>query len=159
MTETEAPGRPSVVAPSGRPSFTLRVGTSVQTIDSIEASIQRHGRHYLDRMFTPGEVEASGGYGAEPNLLAPGLAARLCAKEAVLKVLRPLNIVPEWRDIEIVQMPGDWVGLNLTGSAQQLADEGGLTDLQVSFALKDALAVATVIGVGGASHEHVVDAR
>jgi len=148
MTETDAPRRLSAVPESSQPHFTLRVGTSVQTIDSVEASIQRHGRHYLDRMFTPGEVESSGGYGAEPNLLAPGLAARLCAKEAVLKVLRPLNIVPEWRDIEVVQMPGEWVNLRLTGSARQLADEAGLTDLQVSYSQKDAFAVATVIGTG-----------
>lgn len=148
MASTDAPDRRSA-APASDPEFSLRVGTSVQPVDSVEASIQRHGRRYLDRMFTPGEVESSGGYNAEPNLLAPGLAARLCAKEAVLKVLRPLNIVPDWRDIEILQMPGDWVSLKLTGAAKQLAAEGGLADLQVSFSQKDALAIATVIGVAG----------
>lgn len=128
--------------------FTLRVGTAVQVIGSIEASITRHGRSYLDRVFTTQEVATCGGYTAEPNLLAPGLAARFCAKEAALKALRPPNIVPERLDIEVVEMSGGWVSLALTGAARHLAVADGLSDLQVSLSHDGTIAVATVIGIG-----------
>jgi holo-[acyl-carrier protein] synthase len=128
--------------------FTLRVGTAVQIVGSIEASITRHGRRYLDQVFTAQEVATCGGYDAEPNQLAPGLAARFCAKEAALKALRPPNIVPERLDIEVVEMSGGWVSLVLTGAARNLAAEGGLSDLQVSLSHDGIIAVATVIGIG-----------
>lgn len=127
--------------------FRLRVGTQMRDFSSVEASIRRHGRRYLDRTFTTQEVQACGGYDAEPYLLAPGLTARLCAKEATLKVLRPTAIMPEWRDIEIVPTAGGWLGLSLTGAAQNIAAAHGLVDLQVSLSQDGAVAVATVIGV------------
>lgn len=125
----------------------LRVGTDVQIISKVEASIRRHGREYLDRMFTPREVQACGGYDGEPNLLAPGLAGCCSAKEAALRALRPTAIIPERRDIEVVQMPGGWVRLRLFGSAKELADAGGLVQLEVSLSHCDTVAVATVVGV------------
>ncbi|MGN6413394.1 4'-phosphopantetheinyl transferase superfamily protein [Flexivirga sp.] len=88
------------------PPVSVRVGTHVHDVGSIEALIGRHGRRYLDRTFTAEEVRACGGYDAEPHLLAPGLAAHFCAKEATLKVLRPVAIMPEWTDMEIVSVAG-----------------------------------------------------
>lgn len=125
---------------------TLRIGTDVQYIATIADSIERHGRRYLDRVFNAAEIEACGGYDAEPRTLAPGLAGRFCAKEATLKALRPHNIIPEWRDIEIVRMPGGWVQVTLTGDARHLADECGLQELEVSLSHDGAVAVATVVG-------------
>lgn len=133
---------------AGATAFVLRVGTDVQFISSVTDSIHRHGRRYLDRVFTAQEVESCGGYDAEPDQLAPGLTARFCAKEATLKALRPLNIIPEWRDMEVVRMPGGWVQISLTRAARQLAEENGLLDLEVSLAHDGAVAVATVVGLG-----------
>lgn len=127
--------------------FNVRVGTEVRVIETIEASIRRHGRTYLAQTFTAQEVQACGGYGAEAHLLAPGLAARLCAKEATLKVLRPTAIMPEWTNIEVVSAVGGWLSLVLTGAARQLADQRGLVDLQVSISHDGAVATATVIAV------------
>lgn len=138
----QAADRPSANQPGG-----LRVGTDVQYIRSIADSIERHGRRYLDRLFTAHEVEACGGYDAESRTLAPGLTARFCAKEATLKALRPHNIIPEWRDIEVVRMPGGWVRIQLTGGASQLAEECGLHDLELSLSHDGAIAVATVVGI------------
>lgn len=132
----------------GTASLVLRVGTDVQCIATITESIERHGYRYLNRVFTAQEVESCGGYDAEPSQLAPGLAARFCAKEATLKALRPVNIVPEWRDIEVVRMPGGWVRISLTGAARKLAAENGLLDFEVSLAHDGTVAVATVVGLG-----------
>nr|WP_281276205.1 holo-ACP synthase [Flexivirga caeni] len=135
--------------------FRLRVGTDVQTVDVIEASILRHGRRYLDRVFTAQEVRACGGYDAEPHLLAPGLAARFSAKEALLKALRPTTIMPEWRDVELVSMPGGWLELSLSGAAKAVAEEHNLTDLQVSVSHDGPVAVATVVGIERPSPERL----
>jgi len=123
------------------------VGTDVQVIEAIEASVRRHGRKYLDRIFTSQEVQACGGYDGVPNLLAPGLAARFSAKEATLKALRPTTIMPDWREIEVVQMPGGWPVLELTGDALHIAQELGFVDLQVSLSHDGPVATATVVGV------------
>src|SRR5690348_8608557 len=79
---------------------TLRLGTDIVDVRSIEASIDRFGRRYLERVYTDAEVaycsaEASGG--------AERFAARFAAKEATLKVLRPTDWRPEWRHIEVVR--------------------------------------------------------
>lgn len=146
-TETTAPHHLGTADREGR-RLVLRVGTDIQSIESIAESIRRHGRRYLDRLFTPQEVESCGGYDAEPNLLAPGLAARFCAKEAVLKALQPVAITPEWRDMEIVRMPGGAVRVELTQMAQQLANERGLDDIEVSLSHGSGIAIASAVGVG-----------
>ncbi|MFC6705724.1 holo-ACP synthase [Flexivirga alba] len=128
--------------------FVLRVGIDVQTVSAVADSIQRHGRRYLDRVFSPQEVETCGGYDAEPHELAPGLTARFCAKEAVLKALRPLNIIPEWRDIELVRMPGGWVGVNLVRGAKTLAEENHLLNFEISMSHDNDIAMATAVAIG-----------
>jgi len=140
-------GLPSAAAAVVALPFSVRVGTEVRDFVSLEASLRRHGRRFLETTFSPAEVEACGGYDAQPHVLAPGLTARLCAKEATLKVLRPTAILPEWREMEIVPTPGGWLGLELTGAAQQIAVERGLVDLQVSLSHDGAVAVATVIAI------------
>lgn len=156
ITETDPPGHPSGRGPEPAAApFGVRVGTDIQSVDAIETSIRRYGRRYLDRVFTAQEVHSCGGYGAEPNLLAPGLTARFCAKEAVLKALRPVTIIPEWQDIEIVRMPGGWVSVTLSGSAKDLADQSGLDNFQVCLSHDGGVAVAVVVAVelGRSAHD------
>lgn len=148
QTSNATPVADDVADVENEAGFVLRVGTDVQCISAITESIERYGNRYLDRVFTAQEVESCGGYDAEPGLLAPGLAARFCAKEATLKALRPLNIIPEWRDMEVVRMPGGWVRISLTRVARQLAEENGLLNLEVSLAHDGTVAVATVVGLG-----------
>lgn len=149
MTEMDPRRVPIDAAKSPPAPFSVRVGTAMQSIDVIEATILRHGRTYLDRTFTAREMQASGGYDTEAHLLAPALAACFCAKEATLKLLRPTAIIPEWHDIEIFTMPGGWHRLTLSGAAWQIANERGLTDLQVSISYDGSIAVATVVGIEG----------
>lgn len=146
-------GLPSAAAAVVALPFSVRVGTEVRDFVSLEASLRRHGRRFLETTFSPAEVEACGGYDAQPHVLAPGLTARLCAKEATLKVLRPTAILPEWREMEIVPTPGGWLGLELTGAAQQIAHKRGLADLQVSISQAGGIAIATVIGFEGRRSE------
>ena len=82
----------------------------------------------------------------EPDVVARGLAGRLAAKEATVKLLRPTGPQPEWRDIELRRQPGGWVELHLTGRAQVLKEAARLTDVTVSITHEGDTAAAVVVG-------------
>lgn len=131
----------------------MRVGTDVQSIAEVASAIRSHGARYLRRVYTPQEVEACGGPWADPELLAPGLTARFCAKEATIKLLRVEEQVPDWRDIEVVRSITPWPLLRLTGLALLLAREQELSDLSLSISHSGGVAVATVVGVVAAGKQ------
>ena len=73
---------------------TVRVGIDLTSVAEVAASVARFGDRYVERMFTSHEQaicrretgpEEPGHYRTE------SLAARFAAKEAALKVLRPLG--------------------------------------------------------------------
>jgi holo-[acyl-carrier protein] synthase len=123
----------------------VRVGIDAQAIEEVVEALRSHGDAYRRRVFTDHEVESCGGWGAAPELAAPGLAARFAAKESVIKVLRPTADVPTWREIEIVRSPGGWCDVALAGTAARLATEAGLTELEVSLSHTEGVAVAAVV--------------
>ena len=125
----------------------VRVGTDIQAIEEIERSVRLHGSRYLSRLFTRHEVDSCGGPTAPAEILAPGLTARFAAKEATLKVLRPTDRVPGWRDIEIERQPGGWCELRLANVAQELAAWDNFLRFSVSISHGFGNAVATVIGM------------
>ena len=133
--------------PGTSPNVTVRVGTDLQEIDEVADGVRQSRQRYLTRLFTPHEVSSCGGPDAPEEVLAPGLAARFAAKEAVLKLLRPAATIPAWTEIEVVSHETGWTSLRLTGSALSLAEEAGLDELSVSFAHGRGVAVATVVGI------------
>jgi holo-[acyl-carrier protein] synthase len=125
---------------------TVRVGTDVQGIDAVAAAVGKHGERYLDRVFTSQEVRSStGGTGTVDASAAASLAARFAVKEAVIKVLRPVDSGVPWPDIEVVRQPGGWSEVALSGLAADVAGAAGLDDWVISFAHDSGVALATVI--------------
>lgn len=123
----------------------LRVGIDLVRVSSVRASIQQFGEGYLDRLFSSHERACCGdGPGA-----ALGLAARVAAKEAAMKVLRPTSAdaVP-WRAIEVRRAPGGWTELALNGAAAALATAAGLDEFAVSLSHEDDYATAVVVARG-----------
>jgi len=121
----------------------LRVGLDLVHVPDVVAAIAAQGERYLERLFTEHERASCTG---EPVVVARGLAARLAAKEATVKLLRPTGAQPEWRDIEVVRQSGGWVELRLTGLAAWLKEEGGLSDITVSLTHENETAAAVVVG-------------
>jgi holo-[acyl-carrier protein] synthase len=119
------------------------VGTDVQAIDEVRASLARFGARYAERVYTAGEIAAAGGLDAGDP--APGLAARFAAKEATIKVLRPTAARPDWRSIEVVRREGGWCELELTGAASQLAREQGIVELALSLSHGAGVGMASVV--------------
>lgn len=119
------------------------MGTDVQPIDEVRASLAWFGTRYTGRIFTTGEVAAAGGAdGGDP---APGLAARFAAKEAMLKVLRPTTSRPDWRSIEVVRRDGGWCELALSGAASRLAREQGIVEVALSMSHGAGVGMASVV--------------
>jgi holo-[acyl-carrier protein] synthase len=119
-----------------------RVGIDLASSESIRESIREHGSHYLERVYTEGELrDCRADEGVDPLRLA----ARFAAKEATLKVLRPTDDAIPWRAIEVLRDPGGWVELRLSGAAAALAEAAGLTDFSVSLTHEGEMAAAVVI--------------
>jgi holo-[acyl-carrier protein] synthase len=124
----------------------LRVGADIARVDDICASVVRFGERYLQRIFTPHEIATCAG---GPEVAGASLAARFAAKEATIKVLRPDEAAPAWRDIEVRRSPSGFCELHLTGQAAALAAAAEITDLAVSLTHEGGLAAAVVLAQCG----------
>jgi holo-[acyl-carrier protein] synthase len=117
----------------------------------VAESLERFGARYLERVFTPHEIECCSRADARTRSRAPGysvesLAARFAAKEATLKVLRPVGWRPDWRSIEVRRTSGGWCEIHLSGRAATLAADAGIDELEVSLTHESMVAVAVVVG-------------
>jgi len=131
------------------PRGSLRVGLDLVSIDDVADSVQRFGDRYLTRIYTPHEIETcrmSVEVGAPEELAVDSLAARFAAKEAVMKVLRPVGMQLDWRTIEVHRTAGGWCEIRLSGRAAELAVQAGIDELSVSLTHEAAVAGAVVVG-------------
>jgi holo-[acyl-carrier protein] synthase len=118
----------------------LVTGVDLQPIDEVQGTLSRFGTRYRHRVFTDQELKACG----DGPLATSRLAARFAAKEAVLKILKPQEVVPPWRSIEIQGASSQQASVLLHGSAADLARRQGVSDISVSFGHAGDVAVAAV---------------
>jgi holo-[acyl-carrier protein] synthase len=122
--------------------MTPRVGIDLVSVDAVQRSIDEHGDRYLKRLYTEGELRDCS---TDQGIVAERLAARFAAKEATLKVLRPVDEAIPWRAMEVVRHGAGWVEIELSGRAADLAAEAGLTELTLSISHEGGYASAIVI--------------
>jgi holo-[acyl-carrier protein] synthase len=122
----------------------VRVGADVVSVHQVEESVARFGSRYLERIYTQHELESS--IGGAP-VRAASLAARFAAKEATLKVLRPVGHQPDWRSVEVRRHDGGWCTMALSGHAAALADQAGIAELAVSLTHEGDVAAAVVVAL------------
>jgi holo-[acyl-carrier protein] synthase len=121
----------------------MRVATGVDLveIERFRAVIERHGSRFLERVFTPAELEEAGKHLAS-------LAARFAAKEAVAKALGTGIGPVSWREIEIRRGAERQPLLLLHGAAAQLSADLGLTQWSISLSHSQGMAVAVAFAAG-----------
>jgi len=119
----------------------LSTGVDLIEIARIEEALARHGRHYLDRVFTPAEI-------AECGRRVESLAARFAAKEAAAKALGCGIGDIAWKEVEILGDEQNAPTLTLHGAAAQKAQELGLTTWSVSLSHSQSHALAFVAAIG-----------
>ena len=118
----------------------LRTGVDIIEISRIEEVVARHGKHYLERIYTPAELEQCG-------KRSESLAGRFAAKEAVAKALGTGIGDISWKEIEVLGDEQNAPVLTLHGSARQLADDLGLRNWSVSISHSQSYSVAFVVMV------------
>jgi holo-[acyl-carrier protein] synthase len=118
------------------------LGLDIAEVDRIEAAIRRHGAPFLERLFTPAEVE----YCERHKNKFERYAARFAAKEAAMKALGTgwSNGV-RWRDIEVVRAPSGKPTLKLSGRAAEIASGMSIVNAALSITHSGNFALAEVI--------------
>jgi holo-[acyl-carrier protein] synthase len=113
------------------------IGIDLIEIERLERALERRPR-LLQRVFTPGEIEAS----AKRRRPARHLAARFAAKEAALKCLGIGGL--QLREVEVVGGGDEPPRLRLHGNAAELARRQRI-ELSVSLSHSRELATAVVV--------------
>ena len=119
----------------------LRTGVDLIEIERVEATIQRYGQRFLERIFTPREL-------AEVGENVASLAARFAAKEATAKALGTGIGDVGWHEIEILRGPARQPNLYLHGRASDLADNLDLETWSLSLTHNKSHAIALVVAIG-----------
>ncbi len=119
----------------------LRTGVDLVEIQRLENLRPEIRSRFLQRVFTPGELEDTA-----DNLQM--LAGRFAAKEAVAKALQTGIGLISWQEIEIRRGETGEPLLFLHGNAQKKAADLGLTDWSISLSHTRQYAMAFVVAMG-----------
>jgi holo-[acyl-carrier protein] synthase len=120
-------------------------GIDLVDVERIAAMMREHGRHFLDRCFTPAEQAY-----CLPNRRAhEHFAGRFAAKEAILKALGTgWRGHIAWTDMEIFNDPAGRPLLRLSGETARLAATQRITSWHLSISHTDKQAIASAIAEG-----------
>jgi holo-[acyl-carrier protein] synthase len=121
----------------------LRTGVDLVEINRIKLAAARYGNRFLERLFTPMELEQCCGR-------MESLAGRFAAKEAAAKSLGTgiWRDGIRWTDIEVVRDPAGAPILRFHGPAAARAAALGLQEWSVSLSHDRERAVAMVVALG-----------
>lgn len=118
-------------------------GIDIVEVARITRLREEHPDRFLDRCFTPAEVEYAKG---ASRRIDEHLAARFAAKEAVVKALGTgINHGISWTDIEVTRDAAGKPGITLSGQAASIADKLGAREWVVSLSHAGPMAIASVI--------------
>ena len=123
----------------------IRVGIDLASVAAVAESLAgQHAEHYLERIYTPREVEDCRDQEGEIEPLR--LAARFAAKEATIKALPGGGEGMPLTAIEVRKDPATGeVRLELSGRAAEVAREAGIADLALSLTHERDYAAAAVV--------------
>ncbi|HUY22710.1 MAG TPA: holo-ACP synthase [Acidimicrobiales bacterium] len=135
-----------MTAPAGGPEVQGVRGIGVDAVDvgRFRRVLERRPA-LVTRLFT----ESEQAYARRARDPGARLAARFAAKEAVLKALGVGIGAAAFREVEVVRGPEGEPRVQLWGRAASLAAGRGVDGWHVSLTHTDALAVASVVAVGG----------
>ena len=126
------------------PTGTNVVGVGIDSIEvsRIKDSIDKHGDHFLNKIFTPGEQE----YCRDKADPAPFYATRFASKEAIAKAFRTgMGKDFGWLDSEIIHGSTGEPFVGLSEQGDKLLKSIGATKVLVSLTHLETVASAVVI--------------
>jgi holo-[acyl-carrier protein] synthase len=117
-------------------------GVDLCEVERIKNAIARHGRRFVERVYTDREIA----YAESKANLYERYAARFAAKEAGMKALGTgWRGGIAWRDFEVANQPSGRPTLQLHGKALELARKLGVENIALSITHTSVQAMALVI--------------
>lgn len=120
------------------------VGTGVDLaeVDRIRAAIERYGRRFIERVYTPAEIA----YVERRANRFERYAGRFAAKEAGMKAIGTgWKRGVRWQDFEVANLPSGRPTLKLHGEAARIANGLGVKLISLSITHTAELGMAHVI--------------
>jgi holo-[acyl-carrier protein] synthase len=123
----------------------IGIGTDIIECLRIAQMIERHGDLFINRVYTPLEIQ----YCQSRKLATQHYAARWAGKEAVLKALGTgWRKGISWRDVEIRNDPGGRPTVALRGGVRDVVEQLGIIDMHISLSHCRSHATAYAIAEG-----------
>jgi holo-[acyl-carrier protein] synthase len=117
-------------------------GIDLCEVARIKDAIVRHGRRFLERVYTAREIA----YAERKANLYERYAARFAAKEAGMKALGTgWRGGVGWRDFEVTNLPSGRPTLQFHGKASEIARQLGVENISLSITHTSTQAMAMVI--------------
>ena len=113
-------------------------GIDIIEIDRIQNVLSQYGNRFLNKIFTPDEIQYCRGR-------SPNLAGRFSAKEATMKALKTGARGVSWKDIEVIRASNGAPSIKLYNRALARSESLGVSSLSISFSHSRDYAVASVI--------------
>jgi holo-[acyl-carrier protein] synthase len=137
---SDGAGQPEAITGAVAPLGTTELGIDIIKVARIEATLERFGERFSQRVLTAAERRYVRG---RPETFA----GRWAAKEAVSKVLGLGVRGIGWRDIEIERLPTGQPAVRLHGRAAARADQLGMERVAISISHESDYAVAIAFGI------------
>jgi holo-[acyl-carrier protein] synthase len=120
----------------------LGTGLDLAEVDRIRQAIERYGRRFLERVFTPAEIA----YVERKANRFQRYAARFAAKEAGMKAIGTgWRAGVRWQDFEVANLPSGKPTLRLHGQAARVAQRLGVKSVSLSLTHTASVGMALVI--------------
>ena len=120
----------------------LGAGLDLAEVDRIRQAIERHGKRFVERVYTPAEIA----YVERTRNRYERYASRFAAKEAGMKAIGTgWKQGVHWHDFEVVTLPSGKPTLRLHGQAARISQSMGVKAISLSLTHTAALGVALVI--------------
>jgi len=117
-------------------------GVDLCEVERIKNAIARHGRRFVERIYTDREIA----YAQSKANLYERYAARFAAKEAGMKALGTgWRGGVAWRDFEVTNLPSGRPTLQFHGRAAEFAQKLGVSNISLSLTHTSVQAMAIII--------------
>ena len=110
----------------------------------IEAMVERHGKRFIERVFT----EAEQAYAKANKNGIEKLAGRFAAKEAVLKLMGTgWRGKIAWTDVEVINNSSGQPEVTLGGEVEKIAGKLGIKHISISITHTANFAIASAVAL------------
>lgn len=118
------------------------IGVDLAEVDRIRAAVERHGRRFIERIYTRAEIA----YVERKANRFERYAARFAAKEAGMKAIGTgWKRGVRWQDFEVTNLPSGRPTLQFHGAAAKIAESLSVSNIALSITHTAKEGIAIVI--------------